>query len=744
MTPNSTFLSERYAFIRPFVRSRYAAFVIDSAGNILEKLNPLGHLFDNTINEIQMVAIQESFKLPKFISLNEFFSAPPYVWLSCGLDEIALEKLNVMDFGFQKFPSFPYKPNYELKLFDQNYFSILPLINLILMKLNSEQFLGIVTFHSLLDQNSSLNAIIDTDGQVVHYGRPFTRFLDSTHPESALNKPLDTILHFEEPLLALSKAVITPEFKITFTQNELLYCSVPDGHSPRYFHLPVALDFTECSFRITLHFHSDKEIVPSIGLNVMPPHPVRSADSESLSIFSLNTKTIVVKTREAEMAYFYHPVLEAKKSHSMVIERISRRFRIVLNGQQIGEFFFDWESEGSSSTGMALFVRQKEDYYIDQLFIETAPSVKTGRIVICRTENQGFCKYYKIKAKPLLIGEKNTIQCTFENVTDLKENINALSQIAREKNALQGLSSSMHRIHSQIKRIASTKISVLLEGETGCGKEVLAREIHKASDRKEKPFIKIDCAALPESLMETELFGHEKGAFTGATERHLGRFEQAQGGTVFLDEVANLTLSIQAKLLTVLQDLRIQRIGGNRAIPLDIRIIIATNISLRSLVKEKVFREDLYYRLNQFSIEVPPLRDRMEDLPLYAQEFMYETALQNGKEITGIEPGALKQLMLYKWPGNIRELRNVIQRAVLIADGNRIREQDLLLESELLLAKSGSIKKRTKGLSHAAIKALIADAKGNLRQAAETAGIHRATLYRWMEKHGIAPSSFRD
>ncbi len=265
----------------------------------------------------------------------------------------------------------------------------------------------------------------------------------------------------------------------------------------------------------------------------------------------------------------------------------------------------------------------------------------------------------------------------------LQEEINA----SRDFQEIVGRSTALAAVLENVRRVAPTDASVLITGQTGTGKELIARAIHSVSKRRDQPLIKVNCAALPSGLVESELFGHEKGAFTGAIARRVGRFELADGGTIFLDEVGELSLDIQAKLLRVLQEREFDRVGGRTPQHVDVRVIAATNRDLASAVREKSFREDLFYRLNVFPIELPPLRNRKEDIPLLAHYMLSKYAMQIGKPIDGIGPGTIERMRAYPWPGNIRELQNVIERATILATG-RVLE----IGPELLLGTSTSPK----------------------------------------------------
>ena len=244
------------------------------------------------------------------------------------------------------------------------------------------------------------------------------------------------------------------------------------------------------------------------------------------------------------------------------------------------------------------------------------------------------------------------------------------SRVERESWMEETLGSceQMERVHADIARVARTDFTVLILGETGSGKEVVARAIHRMSPRASGPFVPLDCGSIPESLIEGELFGHEKGSFTGADRRRPGKFEIASGGTLFLDEISNLPTHVQPKLLRALQEKQVWRVGGTKAIDVDIRVIAATNVGLASLIQSGGFRRDLYYRLNEFSVVVPPLRERREDIVFLAERFLEIAGQELKKAIQGFSEDAVALLLNYRWPGNVRELRNVVRRAALLAD----------------------------------------------------------------------------
>ncbi len=243
--------------------------------------------------------------------------------------------------------------------------------------------------------------------------------------------------------------------------------------------------------------------------------------------------------------------------------------------------------------------------------------------------------------------------------------------------SLVGESEAMQNVFKLVLKIARSSTTVLIRGESGTGKELIARAIHHRSRRAESNFFDINCAAIPETLLESELFGYERGAFTGADRRKIGLFEAASGSTLFLDEIGDLSLPLQGKILRALQEKEIRRLGGNESIPVDVRVLAATNRDLEEMMKAGTFREDLYYRLNILPIVLPPLRDRREEIPIIAERFVRRVAAEHGKPISGIDPEALRILLRYDWPGNVRELESILERAVLLTDNDSIRPDDL-------------------------------------------------------------------
>jgi DNA-binding NtrC family response regulator len=316
---------------------------------------------------------------------------------------------------------------------------------------------------------------------------------------------------------------------------------------------------------------------------------------------------------------------------------------------------------------------------------------------------------------------------------------------------LVGASPVMQEVYDLIERIASTDADVLILGETGTGKELVARSIHCRSPRAASRFVPVDCGAIPDSLMESELFGHERGAFTGANARSLGLLEFAHRGTFFLDEVAELPIRLQAKLLRVLQERRVRRVGATQEIDIDVRTVAATSRDLGAEIREGKFREDLYYRINVACIELPPLRERAADIPLLVDHFVRRFGPQMGRSSIELEPDVVELMTKYFWPGNVRELQNVVKRLLAMSRGNRVTPEDLPDEVVMRAADGdagadGFFERRARQLGNFEaeyLMNLMRSCAGDATQAAKEARLPRGTLYRLLKKHSISPSSYR-
>jgi two-component system NtrC family response regulator len=346
---------------------------------------------------------------------------------------------------------------------------------------------------------------------------------------------------------------------------------------------------------------------------------------------------------------------------------------------------------------------------------------------------------YDFLGKPVDPGELKLLLKRCFHVAQLEREHRAMQRQLKEDTfeGMLGNSAPMQTVFASIRKVATTDASVLVLGESGTGKERVALAIHQRSARKDGPFVAINCSAIPESLIESELFGHEKGAFTGAHMQRKGRIETANGGTLFLDEVGEIPLLLQVKLLRFLQEQRIERVGGRQEIQVDVRVIAATNADLKQGMAGGTFREDLFYRLAVVQLSLPPLRSRGDDILLLSQFFMNQFAAQNGKKNLTLGPEAIRALHQHPWPGNVRELQNRIKRAVIMSEGKRLNAQDLELAEAGTAASGTSLKDAREALERDMITEALRKHSGNITSAATELGISRPTFYELMEKLGV-------
>ncbi len=366
----------------------------------------------------------------------------------------------------------------------------------------------------------------------------------------------------------------------------------------------------------------------------------------------------------------------------------------------------------------------------------------------CLITNKERHAVHIIKSASVLRNEDGEIIGAVETLTDITDKIRQQQEISNLRktfyldegyHGILGKTPVMLNLFEMIENVAQADTPVMIQGESGCGKELVARAIHRASGRSSKPYVKVNCAALNENLLESELFGHVKGAYTGADRTRLGRFEAAHEGTIFLDEIGDIPPAIQIKLLRVLEERKIERVGDNRSIPVDVRVITATHKNLESLIEQGLFREDLFFRINVFPLHCPPLAARREDIPLIAQSFIRRNAVSSGKKILGLTPEALEALTEYAWPGNVRELRNAIEYAFVLCQSGGIGVQHLPQKIVNGAPEPGLACK----LDPACVKdreqliEVLRQTGGNQSKAARMLGVSRVTIWKRIKKFGI-------
>jgi len=346
---------------------------------------------------------------------------------------------------------------------------------------------------------------------------------------------------------------------------------------------------------------------------------------------------------------------------------------------------------------------------------------------------------YDFFSKPIQIEELKIVLKRADYVFQLERENRELQKYFGQESfeGMLGTSAQMQGVFAMIRKVAPSDVPILILGESGTGKEMVAQAIHGRSPRREGSLVAINCSAIPETLLESELFGYEKGAFTGAHTRRQGRLEKAQGGTLFLDEIGEISLSLQVKLLRFLQEQKIERVGGREEIRVDTRILAATSKDLKKALKEERFREDLYYRLGVVTISLPPLRERREDILFLARAFLLRFSEENRKIISGFTRQALESLEQHSWEGNVRELENRIKRAVVMCEKKQITPEDLALEVPASKSETMSLKAAKKLLEKELVQKAYEKHKGNISKMSEDLGISRPTLYELMEKIGI-------
>ncbi|HEY0655758.1 MAG TPA: sigma-54 dependent transcriptional regulator [Chryseosolibacter sp.] len=434
-------------------------------------------------------------------------------------------------------------------------------------------------------------------------------------------------------------------------------------------------------------------------------------------------------------------MLLKKQGHHVIIEKNPNKIPFLLNNDTYDVILLDMNFSKDITSG-------KEGFHWLGQILEKDPNAVVILItafgdveMAVRALKQGATDFI---LKPW---QNEKLVATISTAIRLKQSYNQVDKLKKAKEMLEeqiskpfgeiiGQSPAIRDVFALIDKVAKTDANVLILGENGTGKELIARAIHQRSLRKDNSFVSVDMGAITETLFESELFGHKKGAFTDAREDRPGRFELANGGTLFLDEIGNLSMALQSKLLSALQSRQITRVGANQPVNVDIRLICATNMPLTKMVQEGTFRQDLLYRINTVEIHVPPLSDRVEDIPMLAQHYLQYYAKKYHKLVNSIAPEAMDKLKRYAWPGNIRELQHSIERAVIMTDSPMLQETDFLL-SRSLSNNNNSNTLNLDEVEKAAIAKALQMHNGNISKAADELGLTRASLYRRMEKYGL-------
>lgn len=434
-------------------------------------------------------------------------------------------------------------------------------------------------------------------------------------------------------------------------------------------------------------------------------------------------------------------MLLKKSNHQVIIEKNPNKIPFLLNNDTYDVILLDMNFSKDTTSGKEGFEWLKQIKERDSQAVVIMITAFGDVEMAVRALKEGATDFI---LKPW---QNEKLVATISTAIKLKKSYNEVDKLRKAKQMLEeqisqpfrdiiGQSASLKEVFSLIDKVAKTDANVLILGENGTGKELVARAIHQNSLRKDNSFVAVDMGAITETLFESELFGHKKGAFTDAREDRPGRFELANHGTLFLDEIGNLSMSLQSKLLSALQSRQVTRVGANQSMEVDIRLICATNMPLHQMVKDGKFRQDLLYRINTVEITIPPLCERIDDIPALATHFLNYYSKRYHKEVLTISAEAMSKLKKYPWPGNVRELQHSIERAVIMADSNQLQESDFLFNRKGSESASLDTLNLDEVEKSAVVKAIQLHG-GNISKAAEELGLTRASLYRRMEKYGL-------
>ncbi|MBL8025557.1 MAG: sigma-54-dependent Fis family transcriptional regulator [Fibrobacteres bacterium] len=696
-----------------FCRTRYIAISYDAGGYVKNIINKDFHFYRSYCDLLSKYRAQDIFEMGEVQNLNVFFADDNNRDVIGGLDP-KFYGLLLKELGTTFFRMFLSKNELEFKSDVGRFMCTYPLTSLMLFKISKDSFQGFISFNEIFYQMRSFSSmpafVINDKNQIAGYTELLMNIMQIKNgSEVLLGKNAEILIKdgsfgAEEsaggsnadsdswPLLlkwtpeTKYTAVMTAdrEFEQMIHQNSKgLHLYNTSSSSSFCLKINTDLNLQKHKASIEIEYVSNNRGIPNLILNGDETHTNRAALSlpdmtgYNISYLEVQDRTFIqIKNRSAPIFTADIPRVESG---------VLKKFKTLKSGRKIilsdengiaGVWISPDGFEESDDSAVYLFVRPGQNVTIKSICIRSVEekvkekTPQRDRVLALKYgETEKIFRSLEVNAS----WDGNNIRLfLLTDITDLHADLNALKNerktlrmMLADKGTFIGNSSQVIRLRERALTAAGTDISVLIEGETGTGKEVLARFIHGESRRSKKPFIKLDCASIPASLMESELFGHEKGAFTGAVSSHAGRFEQAHGGTLFLDEVSNLPLDIQSKLLGILQDHEVFRLGGKQPLKLDFRILCASNEPLESLIKQGRFRADLYYRLNQYHIHIPPLRERKEDIPILAESFLNETNALYNRNVKEFTSESIIRALQYPWTGNVRELKSAVIRSVI-------------------------------------------------------------------------------
>jgi DNA-binding NtrC family response regulator len=444
---------------------------------------------------------------------------------------------------------------------------------------------------------------------------------------------------------------------------------------------------------------------------------------------------------------FSAKMLLRKHAAEVVMEKNPKKIPFLVSNEEFDIILLDMNFSQDITSGQEGFYWLKEILKYDPsavvIMITAFGDVEMAVRALKEGATDFVLKPWQNEKLVATLTAASKLRNSYKEVSQLKEvNRSLTAELNHQQPIITGQSASIRNLFSVIDKVAKTDADILLLGENGTGKEVIARTIHQRSTRADKVFVTVDMGAVTETLFESELFGHKKGAFTDAKEDRIGRFEAANGGTLFLDEIGNLSPSLQAKLLTVLQRREVIRVGTNKPIPINVRLICATNMPLREMVQRHEFRQDLLYRINTVELNLPPLRDRLEDIPLFAEHFLLTFAQKYKQPLKRLSDAALAKLRRYSWPGNVRELQHVLERASIMSDNRELLPEDFFFIPEEVTAEQTqptdmAEAQNLEELERQAVQRAMQKYEGNISKAAKELGLSRGALYRRLEKYAL-------
>ncbi|MBL8028443.1 MAG: sigma-54-dependent Fis family transcriptional regulator [Fibrobacteres bacterium] len=608
---------------------------------------------------------------------------------------------------------------------------------------------GVITFNQYLPaislQNSDPMLITDERGKITAFNDAFLILHGKSTPKDLLNNnKLRTLLQFK----------VKGKFRVRTSPNKpcpvkTIDFSTNERNELNYIPLKLPLDCTIQNFEFSLKLTCLNGIPPSIVIRAAENDP---SDKRGFLIGPTDEKgsLILKKRHRLEKTAFCNPEI-FKSPMEFTISYYDGRIRYYINRV----LYFSYEdfegfSDNLNKMGLSLAVRPHSTISINGSNLSASKPGPGRNIFLYARVKAKTDNLYRVHEEATSINGVPRKCWRLENITGFEDEIERLKakiekELSQNRNssAVIGRSEKMKSIKETVQILAAQARSLLIVGETGTGKEVLASHFHKLSQRADKPFIKLDCSSIPATLLESEMFGHEQGAYTGAIRSRAGKFEQAQGGTLFLDEIANISMETQAKLLGVIEDLKITRLGGHKTLSLDLNIVAASNRNMEELIKEGRFRTDLYYRLDRFRLELPPLRDRLEDLPEFCVLFIKEANSLYRRSVNTVSEEGYQKLYAHSWPGNVRELKNVINRAVLFCKGTKLTPE--LLETGI---SSGSgdksfTKPARRGITRENLEIALRRHEGSITLTASEFGVSRLTIYQRMKRYSLNASSFR-